>query len=70
MRTEVGFLLIFLCLIPAVSHAAAIHDAAKKGDVASISAALDAGADINGSDGMARRCITQSLEQNSKLQNY
>jgi cytochrome c len=52
MRTEVGFLLIFLCLMPVVSHAGAIHDAAKKGDVASISAALDAGADINGRDFM------------------
>jgi cytochrome c len=53
MRTEVRFLLIFFCLIPAVSHAGAIHDAAKKGDVAGIAVALDAGANVNESDGMA-----------------
>jgi hypothetical protein len=35
---------IFFWLIPAISHAGAIHDAAKKGDVADIAAALDAGA--------------------------
>ncbi|MDA0989234.1 MAG: ankyrin repeat domain-containing protein [Verrucomicrobia bacterium] len=39
--------------IPVVSHAAAIHDAAIKGDVAAITAALDAGADIDDSDGRA-----------------
>jgi cytochrome c len=50
MRTEVGFLLTFLCLMPAVSHAGAIHDAAQKGDVAGIAVALDAGANINESD--------------------
>lgn len=53
MRTEVGFLLIFLCLMPAVSHAGAIHDAAQKGDVAGIAVALDAGANINESDVVA-----------------
>src|SRR5688572_3723938 len=46
-------LLIPLLLVPIVSHAAAIHDAAIKGDVAAIAAALDAGADINESDGKA-----------------
>jgi hypothetical protein len=40
-------------LAPLPSHAAAIHDAAKKGDVAAISAALEAGANINESDGAA-----------------
>jgi cytochrome c len=53
MYALLRLLSIFFCFIPAISHAAAIHDAAKKGDVASISAALDAGADINGSDAMA-----------------
>jgi cytochrome c len=46
-------LLIPLLLVPIVSHAAAIHDAATKGDVAAIAAALDAGADIDESDGQA-----------------
>jgi cytochrome c len=46
-------LLIPLLLVPIVSHAAAIHDAAIKGDVAAIAAALDAGADIDESDGQA-----------------
>ncbi len=35
------------------SQAAAIHDAAKKGDVAALTAALDSGAEINASDGIA-----------------
>lgn len=46
-------LLIWFCLIPAASQAAAIHDAAKNGDIAAIAAALDAGADVNESDGLA-----------------
>ena len=46
-------LLIWFCLIPLTSQAAAIHDAAKKGDIAAITAALDAGADVNESDGLA-----------------
>ena len=53
MPTVVRFLLIFFCLIPAVSHAGAIHDAAQKGDVADIAVALDAGANINESDAIA-----------------
>ena len=44
---------ICLCLIPLPSQAAAIHDAAKKGDAAAITAALDAGADVNEPDGFA-----------------
>ena len=51
-----GFLLFVLILfghIPVASYAAAIHDAAKKGDVVAITAALDAGADINAIDGGA-----------------
>jgi cytochrome c len=46
-------LLICFCLIPVTSQAAAIHDAAKKGDIAAIAAALDAGANVNESDGLA-----------------
>ena len=51
-----GFLLFVLILfghIPVASYAAAIHEAAKKGDVAAITAALDAGDDINAVDGGA-----------------
>jgi cytochrome c len=44
---------ICLCLVPLPSHAAAIHDAAKKGAIAALSAALEAGANINQSDGTA-----------------
>lgn len=46
-------LLICFCLIPLTSQAAAIHDAAKKGDIAAIAAALDAGANVNEPDGYA-----------------
>jgi cytochrome c len=56
MRASIISLLVWVvCLyfVPSTSHAAAIHDAAKKGDVAAISAALDAGANINESDGAA-----------------
>ena len=49
-----GMLLsICFCLVPLASQAAAIHDAAKKGDTAAITAALDAGADVNEPDGFA-----------------
>ena len=48
-----GLLSICFCLIPLTSQAAAIHDAAKKGDVAAIAAALDAGANVNDFDGLA-----------------
>jgi cytochrome c len=40
-------------LIPLTSQAAAIHDAAKKGDMAAITAALDAGANVNDPDAFA-----------------
>ena len=53
MRAGVLLLLICFCLIPLASQAAAIHDAAKKGDIVAIAAALDAGANVNGSDGLA-----------------
>ena len=48
-----GFLLFVLMLfgqVPGISHAAAIHGAAMKGDVAAITAALDSGADVNAID--------------------
>lgn len=47
------FLLLvpMMFLAPCMSFAAPIHDAAKTGDVAGITAALEAGADINADDG-------------------
>jgi cytochrome c len=44
---------ILMCFETSLSFAAAIHDAAKTGDVAAITAELDAGADVNQSDGAA-----------------
>jgi cytochrome c len=46
-------LLVYFYLVPSTLYAAAIHDAAKKDDFAAISAALDAGANINEFDGIA-----------------
>jgi cytochrome c len=40
-------------MMPLTSQAAAIHDAAKKGDIAAIAAALDAGANVDEPDGYA-----------------
>jgi cytochrome c len=48
---RMSLLFIPLLLAPIVSHAADIHDAAMKGDVAAITAALDAGAGVDESDG-------------------
>ncbi|ESX99201.1 MULTISPECIES: ankyrin repeat domain-containing protein [unclassified Mesorhizobium] len=48
---RMSLLFIPLLLAPIVSHAAGIHDAAMKGDVAAITAALDAGAGVDESDG-------------------
>ncbi len=53
MRVSLLFIPLLLLHIPIVSHAAAIHDAAMEGDVAAITAALDAGADVDESDGSA-----------------
>jgi cytochrome c len=53
MRAIIILLSICFCLAPLPSHAAAVHDAAKKGDVAAIRAALDAGVGVNESDGTA-----------------
>ena len=46
------FLLLvwMMYLAPSIPYAASIHDAAKTGDVAAITAALEAGADINAED--------------------
>ena len=47
---RMSWLFIPLLLAPIVSHAAALHDAAMKGDIAAITAALDAGAGVDESD--------------------
>lgn len=47
------FLILTVCLAAQMAHAAPLHDAAKTGDVAAIIVALDAGADVNESDGSA-----------------
>jgi cytochrome c len=47
------FLIPMMCFQVSLSLAAPIHDAAKKGDVPALTAALEAGADINESDGWA-----------------
>ena len=47
MHFQPLFILLFLLLNALSANAAALHDAAKKGDKAGIAAALDGGADIN-----------------------
>jgi cytochrome c len=54
MRLKVFIPLICFCFIPLTSHAAAIHDAAKAGDVPAITAALDAGAQVNDIDQLGK----------------
>ncbi|RWM06405.1 MAG: c-type cytochrome [Mesorhizobium sp.] len=53
MRRLLLFIAPLLVYFPIELRAAAIHDAAKNGDVAAITAALDAGAGIDESDGDA-----------------
>jgi cytochrome c len=52
MRWSVGSLIALFTVATPVA-AATIHDAAKRGDVAAITAVLEAGADLNDSDGWA-----------------
>lgn len=53
MRRLLLFIALLLAHLPIELRAASIHDAAKNGDVAAITAALDAGAGVNESDGDA-----------------
>ena len=53
MRLNLIFFVVLFFTIAPASRAGAIHEAAKEGNVAAISAALDAGADVNASDGIA-----------------
>jgi cytochrome c len=52
-RVDLLLLLVLFLIIAPSSQAAAIHDAAKNGDVAALTATLDSGADANASDGIA-----------------
>jgi cytochrome c len=47
MHFQALFFLMFLSLSALAANAAALHDAAKKGDTAGIAAALDGGSDVN-----------------------
>ena len=69
MRMSLLFIPLLLLHHPIASHAAAIHDAAMKGDVAAITAALDAGAGVDESDGKERRSILRSGGATSRRQN-
>ncbi|QOF75571.1 ankyrin repeat domain-containing protein (plasmid) [Aminobacter sp. SR38] len=53
MRGVLLFSLLLLVHMPIVARAAALHDAAMKGDVAGIAAAMDAGAGVDNIDGGA-----------------
>jgi cytochrome c len=53
MRDFLLPILFVLLHCPIASHAAAIHDAAMAGDIAAITAALDAGVSVDESDGSA-----------------
>lgn len=64
MRANLHFLLLCCCLFPLAAYAAAIHDAAKKGDVAAIAAALDSGADINEIESLATPLSIAATEGN------
>ena len=52
MRKFMLFTSVLLGLAPVAAGAAAIHEAAKAGDVKAIAAELDAGADVNAYEGM------------------
>ena len=58
------FCLISFCSIPLPSEAAAIHDAAKKGDMAGIAAALNGGADANEIDGLVSPLYVAAINAN------
>jgi cytochrome c len=53
MRVDLIFFLVLFLLIAPPSYAAEIHEAAKKGDVAAITVALNAGVEVNASNGIA-----------------
>jgi cytochrome c len=61
---KVFVFLMCLCLVPLNLNAAAIHDAAKKDDLAGIAAALDSGADANESDGLVTPLFIVAVRSN------
>jgi cytochrome c len=53
MRLNLIFFVVLFFIIAPASRAAAIHDAAKTGDLAALTSSLDTGANANASDGIA-----------------
>lgn len=62
LKTLVFLMCLFLSPIPA--KAAALHDAAKKGDIAGIVAALDSGADVNEIAGLVTPLYVATINTN------
>ena len=54
MRVDLIIFFVFLFLVAPTTRAATIHDAAKKGDVAAITTALEAGAGVNDIDQLGK----------------
>jgi cytochrome c len=64
MHCKTFAVLMCFCLGPLPAKAAAIHDAAKKGDMAGIAAALDGGADVNQIDGLVTPLYVAAINSN------
>ena len=64
MRGVLLFVLILFGHAQVACYAAAIHDAAKKGDIEAIAAALDSGADANESDGLVTPLYIVAMRSN------
>jgi cytochrome c len=64
MHCKTFAVLMCFCLAPLPAKAAAIHDAAKKGDMAGIAAALDGGADVNQIDGLVTPLYVAAINSN------
>jgi cytochrome c len=64
MHCKTFALLMCFCLSPMTAKASAIHDAAKKGDMAGLAAALDGGADANEIDGLVTPLYVAAINSN------
>lgn len=64
MHFQAFVFLMILFLSALHANAAAIHDAAKKGDMAGITAALDGGADVNEIDGLVTPLYVATINTN------
>ena len=64
MRAFFMFTLILLVQSPVSSYGAPIHDAAKKGDMAGLAAALNGGADANQIDGLVTPLYVATINTN------